>query len=458
MERLNPGDGEPWLGRPGILIPAFVLAFAITVVIGVLVTRAVLVGRGGAAHSTGSVPLRQLPSASPVRPLPEVPHLPSWPMQGGSPSRTSVQASVIGGPLVSRLGELWRSGLKGQAGSGAIGDGGRVFVTSGGREVLALDAGTGSMKWGFNADRPVTAVPAVHGNTLVFADSGGTLYSVDSSTGKALWRRHADYAGTAVTIAAPGRGKAPWIYVATARGAEAVDMGGRLQWSFATRLTVSTPLSVDGGRAYFGSRDASVYAVDSLTGSLLWNTRVGGVVATPAAVVGGSVYVGSAGGRIHALSSSTGTVQWRRGVGGYLKQPLVVGQFGGVKRVFAVSGRTVVAFVAQDGRVAWSRKAASVGFSAPSAAGGQLLLGDGTSVVALNPEDGGPVWRATVGGQVSSPPVMAEGRLLVATSGRLLHVFGSVAASRRFIDPRMLPGPGAPRSRLLAPAPATPVR
>lgn len=458
MERLNPGDGAPWLSRPGILIPAFVLAFIVTVVIGVLATRAVLIGRGDAPHSSGSVPVQQLPSPSPVRPAPQVPSLPSWPMQGGSPSRTSAQAAVIGGPLMSKLGELWRSGVKGRAGNGAIGAGGRVFVSSGDREVLALDAGTGSVKWRFNADGPVSAAPAVHGGTLLFADSGGTLYSVDSSTGKALWRRHADYAGMAVTIAAPVRGKAPWIYAATARGAEAVDMSGRLQWRFSTRLTVSTPLSVDGGRAYFGSRDTSVYAVDSLTGSLLWNTRIGGVVATPAAVVGGSVYVSSAGGRIHALSSSTGKIQWRRGMGGYIKESLAVGQFGGAKRVFAVSGRRVVAFLAQDGRVAWSRTAASAEFSAPSVAGGQLLLGDGSSAVALNPENGSPVWRAAMSGQVLSSPVMAEGRLLIATSGRLLHAFGSIGAGQRFIDPRMLPDPGASRSRPLAPVPATPVR
>ncbi|MEV6576451.1 PQQ-binding-like beta-propeller repeat protein [Streptomyces sp. NPDC051577] len=344
MESLNPGVVAPWLSWPGILIPVFVLALAITVVIGVLVARAVLLGRGDTHQSTSSLSLRRLPSVAPARPLPTVPRLPSWPTQGGSPSGRSVQGSVIGGPLVRKLGELWRTGLKGRAGSGVIGDGGRrVFVNSGGRDVLALDAGTGSVKWRFNADRPIAAAPAVHGSAPVCADYGGTLYSIDSTTRDALRRRHADYVGAAATIAAPARGRAPWNCVAAAGGVEALDMGGRLQWGFSTRMKVSTPLSADGGRAYLGNRDSTVYAVDSLTGSLLWNTRIGEAVATPAAVVGDSVYVSSAGGRIHA-SSLTGKAQRRRSLGGYIRQPLAVEQFGQLKRVFAGPGPTVVAW------------------------------------------------------------------------------------------------------------------
>ncbi|MFI5987853.1 PQQ-binding-like beta-propeller repeat protein [Streptomyces sp. NPDC051555] len=456
MDRLNPGDGVPWLSRPGILIPVFILAFAITIIVGTLTAREILGGRADAT-GTGSNPLPALksPSASPTRPEPKTPKLLAWPMQGGGPAHSGAQAAVAGAPAVSGLREVWHSGLTGDAADGATGSAGLVYV-AGDRDVKALDVNTGALKWRFASGGQVTSAPAVHGTTVVFTDSGGTLYGLDTTAGRVLWQRHADYTAAAVAIAAPAPGRAPWIYVATARGAEALDLAGLPQWAFATRVRTSTPLSVDAGKVYFASHDTALSSLDAITGKLLWSTRIGTVVVTPAAVDAGTVYVGSANGQISAVSTPTGQIQWRRRAGNSPVQPLVVGQQGKTKRVFAVAGRKVIALLAADGRPSWTHTAGALPLSAPSLTGGQLFLGQGDRVMALNPETGRPVWQKVLEGRITSSPVMSEGRLFVATSGRQLHAYGSSPGAPQVLGSRALPAPAAPRP--LAPAPVTPVR
>ncbi|MEV6576486.1 PQQ-binding-like beta-propeller repeat protein [Streptomyces sp. NPDC051577] len=395
-----------------------------------------------------------LPSNSPALPKAKAPQLPSWPMQGGGPAHTRAQGADVGAPPVSKLEEVWHSSLISRTTSEPTGSAGTVYVTHGDRELRALDTKTGSVKWRFATSGPVTAPPTVHGSTIAFTDSEGTLYNLDSSTGQTRWRRQADYAATAVTIAAPAPGRAPWIYVATPRGPEALDLTGRHQWAFPTRSALSTPLSIEGGRAYFGSRDTSMYAIDALTGRLLWSTRIGSPISTPASVDGTSVYVGSTNGQIRALSTSSGVLQWGRRTGSAVKQPIAVGQSGRTKAVFAVAGRKVIALVAADGRLSWTHPTATTQLSAPSLAGGQLLLGEGNRVIALDPETGRTVWQKALDGQVAAP-VMTEGRLLIATAGQQLHAFDP-HPHLLVRDRRALPSP-AP-SLPIAPSPATPAR
>ncbi|MGH3799995.1 MAG: PQQ-binding-like beta-propeller repeat protein [Pseudonocardiaceae bacterium] len=455
MERFNPGDGTPWLSRPGILIPVFVLAFTVTIVLGMLTARALLNGATRTADNHGPVSLRQHPTASPARQEPKTPQLPSWPMQGGGPAHTGAQTAAVGTPPLTGFGEIWHSSIKANAAGGATGSAGTVYVNSG-DGVRAFDASTGAAKWHSATTGPVTTPPAIHGTTIVFTDTNGTLYSVNASSGQILWRRHADYAATAVTIAPPADGKAAWIYVATERGAEALNLAGLQQWAFPIKLAKNTPLSVKAGKAYFGSRDKSLYAVDALTGRLLWNAHVGATIVTPAAVDGTTVYVGSANGQISALSTSTGMIQWQHRAGNSIKQAIAVGQYGRTKRVFAVAGRKVIALMAEDGRASWTHMAPTAPLSAPSLTGEHLLLGEGSRAIALNPENGHPAWQKALDGPVTSTPVMSEGHLLVGVSGRQLHVFGPPPGIQHLPSAKTQPSPATPR--LLAPPPATPAR
>src|ERR1700682_6305612 len=81
---------------------------------------------------------------------------------------------------------------------------GTLFVGSAGGAVQAVDAKTGCLHWVFQANGPVRAaiLPIRNGSSysLVFGDLIGWVYSLDSKTGKQLWKRRVeDHEATRLT-------------------------------------------------------------------------------------------------------------------------------------------------------------------------------------------------------------------------------------------------------------------
>jgi polyvinyl alcohol dehydrogenase (cytochrome) len=103
---------------------------------------------------------------------------------------------------VSRLKLKWAFGFEGDtmAYSQPTIVGGRVFVGSQQGEVFSLDAGTGCVKWSFQAESAVHSAITVGGlpgnepakYAAYFGDQRGSVYAVDAATGRLLWKAHAD--------------------------------------------------------------------------------------------------------------------------------------------------------------------------------------------------------------------------------------------------------------------------
>src|SRR5688572_17731558 len=99
---------------------------------------------------------------------------------------------------VARLKVKWAFGFAGDA-SAAVQPsiaGRRVLVANASGQILALDLQEGCLYWTFDADakvRTAVAVGPIGGTQAAFfGDVGGTVYSVDATTGRLRWKRKVD--------------------------------------------------------------------------------------------------------------------------------------------------------------------------------------------------------------------------------------------------------------------------
>jgi len=75
---------------------------------------------------------------------------------------------------------------------------------------------------------------------------------------------------------------------------------------------------------YIGSKDGTLYALETKTGELKWKARTGDVVTAPLVFSEGVVYVQSWG--TLAFDGATGKMLWRAGLGGSVQGAPVIAE------------------------------------------------------------------------------------------------------------------------------------
>ncbi len=167
---------------------------------------------------------------------------------------------------------------------------------------MALRADDGRVKWRFDAPGAIKASPSHHHGRIFVADYEGSMYALDASSGKALWRTNTTrqrpfgsggfYSSPAVAF---GR-----VYAARDDGTVyALDeRTGKISWYFQTNdfMYGSPALAQVSGTPptlYIGSYDDHLYALDARTGIERWRYDVGGPVPGTATVIGNTVYTSS---------------------------------------------------------------------------------------------------------------------------------------------------------------------
>lgn len=219
-----------------------------------------------------------------------------------------------------------------------------VIIGSGAGGVYALDAGTGSERWRFEVGARVRSTPAVSDGTVYIGASDGVLYALDLGTGQEKWR----FETSGVSM-------------------NAADFG------FDRTQIYSSP-TVAGGYVYFGSRDASLYALDAASGTMAWHREDGSawVIGSPA-FQNDRLFVGrSSSGAFRARDAATGDELWVQSTGAWiLGSPMVSGD------VVYIGNRDgwVFAFAAEDGRELWKYRTTGSVFSSPVVHGDRLYVG-----------------------------------------------------------------------------------
>jgi outer membrane protein assembly factor BamB len=139
----------------------------------------------------------------------------------------------------------------------------------------------------------------------------------------------------------------------------------------------TAPITV-GGLTFVADRAGVVRALDG-EGKLRWSVRTGGPVYFPPTVAGGRAFVGSADGRVYALEAATGRFLWSYRVA---PEARWIPVYGKLISTWPVAGGVAV----EDGVVY-------------AAAG--IAHYDGTYVVALDAVSGKPLWQNSSSGKLA---------------------------------------------------------
>jgi outer membrane protein assembly factor BamB len=228
----------------------------------------------------------------------------------------------------------------------------------------------------------INASPVVTNGLVLIGSYDSRLYAIDARTGKPRWTIrtmgmvHATAAvrdGMTFVTGCDARLRA----IRITDGQEVFEVG-------AGAYTAASPL-LDGGRAYFGTFDGEVLAVDLERRAVLWRysqAEESFPYYASAAVFGNFIIVGSRDKSVHAIDAGSGKLVW-----------------------------TFATRAGVD--------------SSPAFAGGRVYVGSGDGrLYVLDAVSGKKLWEFEVGADITASPAIAAGRVVVGAHDGRLYVFG----------------------------------
>jgi outer membrane protein assembly factor BamB len=206
-------------------------------------------------------------------------------------------------------------------GGGLAIDGHALYVTTGFGDVLALNAGTGVVKWRKSLLKPLRAAPTVANNHIYVVSIDNDLNALDSATGDVLWH-HAGIAESATLMGASSATVSGDDIIIAYTSGEIYNLraqNGRVSWDYSlTSPTQAGALPaiadirglpvVDHDRVYAISHDGRMVSIVQSSGDRAWEADVGGID-TPI-VAGDTVFVYGGGEQLMALERDTGRAMW----------------------------------------------------------------------------------------------------------------------------------------------------
>jgi outer membrane protein assembly factor BamB len=274
--------------------------------------------------------------------------------------------------------ERWSLKLDGIYVSPAVA-GNTVFVRSESDnkgQTLALDITSGKQRWAFRPRRLSSSANGYFGGHLtspvvvdgtVFVGAGKEVYALDATTGAVRWTFAAqDYISSSATVS-NGR-----IYISDFQNLYAIDQhNGVLIWAFSTKRSIYFSPVVAAQTVLVANGDTLV-ALDTANGKQRWALSVPGEGLIPGAVQESRVFVKSTS-ALYALDLASGKQLWRAEDLNFISLPVVAGD-----QVYVVSGMgAATALAALDvstGRDTWKHQVASLAKTAPVIAGQSLYV------------------------------------------------------------------------------------
>jgi eukaryotic-like serine/threonine-protein kinase len=285
----------------------------------------------------------------------------------------------------------WTTDLKSPVWAGLERDAatGLIFAGTDGGTLHAID-GSGAQRWSFDTRGAVKARPAVIGNDVFVASDAGFLFRLAVRDGREIWRARID-AGSPPRIPA-SQEKSRW------------DRYG-------------SSVVADARRAYVGSRDGHLYALDLATGREAWRVKAGDMMTATPALYRDLVIFAAFDGKVRALEVADGRERWSYDARLAVAGDLTVDQ----DRVF-LGSRTydLIALDAGTGRELWKHYYwFSWIESPPVVRDGVVYTGssDGVGIFAVDAVNGTRRWKAEVPGWAWARPAVTEDLVIAGTVG-----------------------------------------
>jgi outer membrane protein assembly factor BamB len=297
--------------------------------------------------------------------------------------------------------------------------------------VVALDAGSGEVRWRGDAGKALSAGVGSDGRFAAVSTRDNELVVFDA--GKERWRKQLNSRITTAPLVAGER-----VFVmGVDRVVAAYDaLDGRLLWRLqrpGDALTLSQPGVLAAYKnTLVAGQGPMMLGLDPLKGNVRWEVAMASPRGTneierladlvgPALRVGDTLCVRAFQSAVACALADNGTLRWSRNVGG---QHAV----GGDAELVAGADASdrISAWKVGSGDIVWTQeKFLYRGLSAPVVTPQAVLFGDAEGYVhALARADGQPIGRFTTDGSaVAAQPVLHNGTVLVVTRNGGLHAF-----------------------------------
>lgn len=193
-----------------------------------------------------------------------------WPMLGRDPRHLNSDGTILQPPLE----KVWEFHTGAKVQSSPIPAHDMVFFGSENKNLYALDAKTGQLKWRSKIGKKI-AYPVVCNRIVYVVSQDNNLHAIHALTGKEYWQ-------------------------------------------FSTGSHIWSPPAVADGLVFFGSKDKKVYALDTGSGEVRWKLSLNCQVFSPPTIIGNKILiVGREKRRIkgdivtlYALDVSNGAILW----------------------------------------------------------------------------------------------------------------------------------------------------
>jgi outer membrane protein assembly factor BamB len=296
--------------------------------------------------------------------------------------------------------------------------------------------------WRFPAHQLLEFPPAVAYGRLYITNNSGTLYAINTRTGRLAWRFRARRCAAATPAAYRNLVFVVWLNKppcnATRSGIDGLIAAfdartGRIRWRHVIGPSESSPL-ISNGIVYVGDWRNNVYAFTATTGRLHWRFHTGDKVKGGPAIAGNRLYIGSYDSHVYALNARTGKQVWRSAAqqrlgpqGTFYAGPAVA-----YDRVYigATDGK-VYSFGATTGKLRWSQGTGNYVYASPAVWRGRVLVGsyDGT-FYALNAATGDVLWRFDAHKPISGSASVIDGLVYFASLGGRTYALNAVTGKK----------------------------
>lgn len=243
-------------------------------------------------------------------------------------------SSVVSAYAASDGSRLWKNDLtpdeedEGHISGGVAYEKGRLYVSTGFAQVIALDANTGTEIWRQKVSGPARAAPTIRNGRVFVVTVDNRLFAINAETGKALWT-HTGISETASLLGSASPAVSGDIVVVPYTSGELVALkasSGRVLWQDTLitikRTDVISNLAhirglpvIDRGRVIAISHGGIMAALDLRTGRRLWQKGIGGLESPW--VAGDYIFVITNDAEITAISRKDGRIHWVRALPRY---------------------------------------------------------------------------------------------------------------------------------------------
>jgi outer membrane protein assembly factor BamB len=312
-------------------------------------------------------------------------------------------------PPIFPMRQVWTASLAGIPEEPLVTDGHRLFVTTRGGGLLALDIERGERLWDL-ADVPGRLAAAE--GSVVLRQPAGTVVSLHPRTGAVRWSVDSGIPGD--HPAAIDRDR---VFVA-GRGMVALELEtGRVVWRAEDGAEATAPVAVGGQRVYVGEADGTLRARSRDDGKSLWMFKTEAPLAAPPVVDGEErLFLGTRDRRIVSLSAKNGEPGWRWKVGADIQGPGIVD---GDRVAFAGFDAVLWALDRGNGNLAWRGLLTSRPIGGPIAVDGVALVAcHETEVLGFDLRTGKAIGGLRTTAVIATPPLVVRRRLLLGLRDR----------------------------------------